>query len=363
MSTINRKFGVEVEFVGATQEAVADALNAAGVNCHTEEYNHTTRASRWKIVRDGSVHGPIGSGELVSPPTTDLAMVERALRAAAGAGATANRTCGLHVHVDMAGSDLDVWKRLVKLWCRYEDALLTAMPNSRATNSYCKRLVRTLRNTLGGPGPIDPSNLSDVFALVDGLTTLRELTDVRLACDRYLTLNPQSTWRYGTVEFRVHSGTTNASKVRRWVRLCQAIVAMAFDTTLVVRPCKADLPALFNEVESWVARQPATATLPAAPQVTEYRPRGNGPVAIAWQVYNEVCGNAVVEPRSQASREARRTYDARVAALGINPNTANTCWGTFRQRTRDATATTTAPTVDVAELRSYYLERAEEFAA
>ena len=44
MEYTNRKFGIEIEFVGACKYEVAEAINAAGVDCEVEYYNHTTRS-------------------------------------------------------------------------------------------------------------------------------------------------------------------------------------------------------------------------------------------------------------------------------------------------------------------------------
>jgi hypothetical protein len=47
------------------------------------------------------------------------------------------------------------------------------------------------------------------------------------ACSRYLKLNLAAYRRHGTVEFRQHAGTTNATKIWHWVVLTQAMVEKA----------------------------------------------------------------------------------------------------------------------------------------
>ena len=59
-----RKFGIEIEFVNANRETLAQKLVANGIPCFYEGYNHTTRG-HWKIVTDATVRGGY---ELVSPP-------------------------------------------------------------------------------------------------------------------------------------------------------------------------------------------------------------------------------------------------------------------------------------------------------
>ena len=60
-----RTFGVEIEAHGIEPRALAAELTAAGIECHPEHYNHSTRPF-WKVVSDGSVRGELPF-ELVSP--------------------------------------------------------------------------------------------------------------------------------------------------------------------------------------------------------------------------------------------------------------------------------------------------------
>ena len=64
----NKKFGIEVEFVGACPRHVAQVINSLeGVECSYAGYTHLT-TSYWKVVYDGSLSGVRGhAGELVSP--------------------------------------------------------------------------------------------------------------------------------------------------------------------------------------------------------------------------------------------------------------------------------------------------------
>jgi hypothetical protein len=61
---------------------------------------------------------------------------------------------------------------------------------------------------------------------------------------RYRKLNLISLTRYGTVEFRQHSGTVDADKVSNWVRVCVAFVERTKDSKPRKRPSqKAHKPA------------------------------------------------------------------------------------------------------------------------
>ena len=99
---IDRKFGVELEIVGISKELAIRALAAVDIEAHDAGYTHMTTRD-WKIVSDASVHRGF---ELVSPVLEGeegLETLRTAAQALADAGATANRSCGLHVHIDAHG--------------------------------------------------------------------------------------------------------------------------------------------------------------------------------------------------------------------------------------------------------------------
>ena len=60
-------------------------------------------------------------------------------------GATVNKSCGLHVHLDQRGN-LEPEKTFQKL-VRSLGLLYTVVPKSRRENTYCKRNLRTAFST------------------------------------------------------------------------------------------------------------------------------------------------------------------------------------------------------------------------
>ena len=99
---MDRKFGVELELVEITREQAVRALTGVGIAVREEGYNHETRR-HWKIVSDSSVRGGF---EVVSPVLqgeAGLDEVRKATTALDDMGATANRSCGYHVHLDAEG--------------------------------------------------------------------------------------------------------------------------------------------------------------------------------------------------------------------------------------------------------------------
>src|SRR5262245_26549167 len=124
MTIYSRKFGIEIECMlprTQTMDSVARAINTAGVPCFNAGYSHS-RSSQWKVVSDGSLSGGNGM-EIVSPPMTGeqsldhIAIVCRVLNEL---GATVNRSCGLHVHVDAGNLQAPAMRKLAAIYIENE---------------------------------------------------------------------------------------------------------------------------------------------------------------------------------------------------------------------------------------------------
>ncbi len=212
----NYRFGVEIEFTGALLRTVETEMQAilAGTNIEValEGYNHTTSA-HWKITTDNTVSenyslstGDGFGGELVSPVLEgeagllELKKVLEALNSVQGV--TVDFRCGLHVHLSWDGMTTTHVKNIVRRYAAYETQIDGWMPRSRKANNsrWCSSIVSSnypLRKIANHQGTLDRM--------------------VSLA-GRYYKVNLQSLGRYGTVEFRQHSGTTDYSKISAWVK-------------------------------------------------------------------------------------------------------------------------------------------------
>jgi len=211
------KFGIEIEFMAPahlSRSGVAEKLTAGGAPCYDAGYTHT-RVVLWKIVTDGSLTGGNGM-ELVSPPLpynqTGFEAVQKACAVLAQIGGTVNRSCGLHVHIDVHHMSLPALRKLAVIYVESEDVIDQLLPTSRRgnANNYC-RSVKAL------------ANLSQ-------LATASNVTMVASAATqqtKYVKLNFLPYFRQGTVEFRHHSGTIDAEKIIKWVTLCVKMLEAA----------------------------------------------------------------------------------------------------------------------------------------
>lgn len=219
--TFTRSFGIEIEACGVAPATLAAELAAAGVECHAEGYNHTTR-NHWKVVSDGSVRGD-RPFELVSPVLhgeEGLAQVQIVCGVLNRLGATVNKTCGLHVHFGVGELEHETkfWRNLLNNYADLEPSIDAVMPPSRrgANNSFCRPVAR--------PG------------LRERLARCRDLRAIERETShgsRYHKVNISSFWRHRTVEFRQHSGTIDFDKISNWVRLLSRLVEFSRHSEVV----------------------------------------------------------------------------------------------------------------------------------
>lgn len=217
----NFTFGVELEFFlpfNMTRAALAAAINAAGVRCVEEIYNHQLR-DHWKLTTDGSLGDYARGTEIVSPVLKGpegFAAVRKVCKVLTDKGCTVRRNCGLHVHIGVRSQPVSFFRNLAKLYRRYEATIDSVLSPTR-------------RGAYGGGGYCrSASHLTE--AALDGATTLPALLHVlapRGQADRYYKLNFMSYYRHGTVEFRHHQGTVEAVKTENWIKFCLRMAVAA----------------------------------------------------------------------------------------------------------------------------------------
>jgi len=203
MEFTERKFGVEIEFLhleGCSQSDVARVVSAHGVECQLASYGHNT-VSYWKVVPDSSC-----GLELVSPVLSGeagLNEIKAVCQALSEIGAKVNKRCGLHVHVD--GRDLSN-SQIAKVflnYAKYEAVFDSLVPQSRrGNNNSFSKSIQTVFNMEAG--------YMKSFVKAPALVNFM---------DRYHKVNLEALARHGSIEFRQHSGTTDADKIINWVVL------------------------------------------------------------------------------------------------------------------------------------------------
>ena len=241
----NQTFGIEIETTGLGRERTAQVIaelfgtTARYVGRHLGDWHIPMPDGRkWVVERDGSVTDP--SAEVVSPVCRwdDIPMVQEVVRALRQAGAKADASCGIHIHVGLGEHTPQSLRRLVNIVNAKEDLLTQALGISPSRRrQWCK--------------PVDPAFLAELNrrkpATMDALAQLwyrtnnsGTYTDWRRHAashydhSRYHLLNLHaafSTERPAhTIEFRAFNGTLHAGEVKAYIQLCLAISHQALTT-------------------------------------------------------------------------------------------------------------------------------------
>ena len=240
-------FGVEVEMTGITREQAATALasyfatDARYVGGAYDKWCVTDRDGKeWTVMSDSSIHGEqkIGSGyratgdyryrvEMVTPKLTyaELPKLQECVRQVRHAGAKANSSCGIHVHVDAANHNRQSLKNLIGIMYSKEDILFKALNvNEARVQRWCQKVREPMLEKIRKlPTTTSMERLKrEWYGGNDGSYEHYNWT-------RYYALNLHSVFYRGTLEWRCFESTLHAGKVRANITLALAISAQAIN--------------------------------------------------------------------------------------------------------------------------------------
>ena len=240
----NQTFGIEIETTGLGRERAAQAIaahfgtTARYIGHHLDDWRVPMPDGRhWTVERDGSVNDPCA--EVVSPVCgwEDIGMVQEVVRALRKAGAKADASCGIHIHVGLGQHTPASLRRLVNLVNAKEDLLTQALgisPERRAR--WCKPVEPVVLAELTRRTPDTMEALAQLWYRTNngGYTDWRRHAASHYDMSRYHLLNLHaafSTERPAhTIEFRAFNGTLHAGEIKSYIQLCLAISHQALTT-------------------------------------------------------------------------------------------------------------------------------------
>lgn len=183
-------FGIELEVSNLSIPSARRVVQSAGLN--------------WESKADGT-HGV--TAEIVSPvlDAERLNEARTVARALSSAGATVNKQTGYHVHLGANAYGIDGIAHLVLNWYTNIPAIGTLVAPSRLNNRFCS----------------SDFTLAQIDSWANHIRTSGEIRNTNGT--RYNSLNLDSYARHRTVEFRLHHGTLNGSKITAWAEFCNAL--------------------------------------------------------------------------------------------------------------------------------------------
>jgi hypothetical protein len=232
----NQTFGIEIELTGLTRE---EAANAAAAHFGTRAefvggaynaYQVRDNSGRvWKLMSDASIRPECKRGtatdkhkvELVSPVLRygDIETVQELVRKLRAAGATANDSCGVHIHIGTQSHTPQTLRNLANIVASKEDLIYKALKVGANRSRYCKKADEAFIAELNRRKPNTMEELSDLwYSRYPG-----ESRSAHYNSSRYHLLNYHSVFTKGTIEFRAFNGTTHAGKIKAYIQFCLAI--------------------------------------------------------------------------------------------------------------------------------------------
>ncbi len=225
-------FGIEVETTGIGREKTARTIadhfgtTARHIGRHLDNWEVPMPDGRhWTVESDGSVTDP--SAEVVSPVCgwDDITMVQEVIRAIRKAGAKADSSCGIHVHIGLGEHTPKTLRNLVNIVNAKEDLLTHALGISDDRRGrWCQPVDPEFLERLNRKKPATMDAFAEIWYGTHGWSycAARHYDQ-----SRYHLLNLHATFSTErpahTIEFRAFNGTLHAGEIKAYIQLCMAI--------------------------------------------------------------------------------------------------------------------------------------------
>ena len=235
------RFGIEIEMTGLSRKEAAEAALTVlgGELLYGGSYYDTwvLRAPdgrEWKFTYDGSIrcesraHGirtsasRLYSVELVSPILTydaDIETLQEVIRTLRKAGAFANNSCGIHIHLDGEDHTPRSIRNFLNIIYARNDLFYKALGIEAQRARYCKKIDGHLVSAMNRKKPTTFGAIEDIWYAGYHGNRSTHYHD-----SRYHFLNLHSFFHgHRTVELRGFNSTLHAGEVRSYIVLALAL--------------------------------------------------------------------------------------------------------------------------------------------
>ena len=249
ITTNNQNFGIEIELTGITRARAARIIaQYFGTDTEHRGGSYDTYTAKdaknrtWKAMSDASIRtermignsrvsaSPSYSCEVVTPilQYDDLADVRAILGKLVKAGALANSSCGIHVHVDGANHTPESLTRLEEFTVGRQDLFYEALGIGARADRWCKKTSASLLKAMKD-APKTRDDIERVWYSDANDGYCGGIDHAHYNYTRYHGINLHAFFTKGTVEFRLFNGTTDADKILSYVQFCLAVSAWAIN--------------------------------------------------------------------------------------------------------------------------------------
>lgn len=247
----NQNFGIEIELTGITRKNAAKVIanyfgtTSSYLGSYYQTYGAMDRKGRtWKAMSDGSIRtqkkvdGCIVTAdsdyscEVVSPilQYEDIEDLQNIVRELVKAGAMANTSCGIHVHVDGSNHTPESLTRLLNLATGRQDLFYEALQIGSRANRWCHKISPELFRAMKEGGKVSRDAAERVWYSTANDGYDGSISHEHYNSTRYHGINLHAYFSKGTVEFRLFNGTTHAGKIKAYIQLCLAMSGWAIES-------------------------------------------------------------------------------------------------------------------------------------
>lgn len=242
-----QRYGVEVEMTGITRAKAASiiaevfgtrASSADGTCYHTITIKDQSSRT-WKVMRDSSINPARNDGtneymdeyrvEMVTPPLNyeDIETLQTIIRKLREAGAKANSSCGIHIHVDGANHTPKSLKKLINFMVARQDLIYEALNIGARGDQWCRKLNPQLLVEMRKDKNLSKSSAENIWYSRANDNYCGGIDHQHYNTTRYHGVNLHSYFSKGTVEFRLFNSTLHAGKIKAYIQFCLAVSSWA----------------------------------------------------------------------------------------------------------------------------------------
>lgn len=232
------RFGIEIETVGRTRHAVANAIQRVvggtvvhiGTPSSFDPWQVTDgRGLVWKVVADSSLSNVSSDlrAEIVSPVLAygDINLLQDVVRSVRAAGARCDEKCGIHLHLSHPAVTPKTLANLAKTIYKQEELIYAALGvTSERMQRYCRPLRQEFIDQIRRATPQTFEQLNRHWY------GRYNPTPQRYDSSRYAILNLNAFFLRGAIELRAYAGSLHAGKVKAAIQFGMALLVKALNT-------------------------------------------------------------------------------------------------------------------------------------
>lgn len=242
-----QRYGVEVEMTGITRVKAASIIaevfgtraSSADGSCYHTITIKDQSSRTWKVMRDSSISPARNDGtneymdeyrvEMVTPPLNyeDIETLQTIIRKLREAGAKANSSCGIHIHVDGANHTPKSLKKLINFMVARQDLIYEALNIGTRGDQWCRKLNPQLLVEMRKDKNLSKSSAENIWYSRANDNYCGGIDHQHYNTTRYHGVNLHSYFSKGTVEFRLFNSTLHAGKIKAYIQFCLAVSSWA----------------------------------------------------------------------------------------------------------------------------------------